>query len=109
MNQLTQSNTRRIVVRELRVAMLNGATVAVLTGIGTALVFGDMMLGGVIAVAILVNIIIAGMAGVIVPVTLDRLGQDPAVASSVFVTMITDSMGFLAFLGLAVLSGLASF
>jgi len=53
-----------------------------------------------------VNIITAGLAGVIVPVTLDRLGQDPAVASSVFVTMITDSMGFFAFLGLAVASGL---
>ena len=109
MNQLTQSNTRRIIARELRIAVLNGATVAVLTGAGTALVFADAMLGGVIALAILVNIIIAGMAGVIVPVTLDRLEQDPAVASSVFVTMITDSMGFLAFLGLAVASGLASF
>jgi magnesium transporter len=109
MNQLTESNTRRIIGRELRIAVLNGATVAVLTGVGTAIVFADAMLGGVIALAILVNIIIAGMAGVIVPVMLDRLEQDPAVASSVFVTMITDSMGFLAFLGLAVASGLASF
>jgi magnesium transporter len=109
MNQLTESNTRRIVGRELRIAVLNGATVAVLTGVGTAIVFADLMLGGVIALAILVNIIVAGMAGVIVPVTLDRLEQDPAVASSVFVTMITDSMGFFAFLGLAVASGLAEF
>ncbi len=52
------------------------------------------------------NIITAGMAGVLVPVIFDRLDQDPAVASSVFVTMITDSMGFFAFLGLAVASGL---
>ena len=89
--------------------MLNGSTVALLTGLGTAIVFGDPMLGAVIALAILLNIIVAGMAGVIVPVTLDRLEQDPAVASSVFVTMITDSMGFFAFLGLAVASGLASF
>ena len=109
MNQLTQSNTMRIIGRELRVALLNGGTVAVLTGIGTGLVFRDPMLGLVICTAIFFNIIIAGMAGVIVPVTLERLGQDPAVASSVFVTMITDSMGFLVFLSLAVLSGLVAF
>ena len=106
MNQLTKSNTARIVARELRVAILNGATIAVLVGIGTALAFGDPMLGGVIACAMLFNVIIAGLAGVLVPVLLDRLNQDPAVASSVFVTMITDSMGFLIFLGLAVASGL---
>ncbi len=106
MNQLTKSNTARIVTRELRVAILNGATIAVLVGIGTALAFGDPMLGGVIGCAMLFNVIIAGLAGVLVPVLLDRLNQDPAVASSVFVTMITDSMGFLIFLGLAVASGL---
>ena len=106
MNQLTRSNTARIVARELRVAILNGATIAVLVGLGTSLAFHDPMLGGVIACAMLFNVIIAGLAGVLVPVLLDRLNQDPAVASSVFVTMITDSMGFLIFLGLAVASGL---
>jgi magnesium transporter len=54
----------------------------------------------------LVNIIVAGFAGVLVPLTLERAGADPAVASSVFVTMITDSMGFLLFLGLATAVGL---
>jgi magnesium transporter len=54
----------------------------------------------------LLNILIAGLSGVLIPITLERLGQDPAVSSSVFVTMITDSMGFLAFLGLAVATGL---
>jgi len=105
-NQLTRSNTTRILMRELRVAVLNGATVATLIGVATALVFSNPLLGAVIGTAVVVNIITAGLAGVIVPVTLDRLGQDPAVASSVFVTMITDSMGFFAFLGLAVASGL---
>ncbi|WP_347301959.1 magnesium transporter [Croceibacterium sp. TMG7-5b_MA50] len=104
-NQLTQSNTRRILGRELRVAMMNGVTVAVLVGLATALVFTPQ-LGGVIALAVVINILTAGMAGVIVPVLFDRLDQDPAVASSVFVTMITDSMGFFAFLGLAVAAGL---
>ena len=58
--------------------------------------------------AMIINIIVAGLAGVLVPVIFERLDQDPAVASSVFVTMITDSMGFFAFLGLAVASGLVS-
>ena len=105
MNQLTRSNTSRVIWREMRVALLNGITVAALIGAATAAIFTPM-LGGVIAVAVVVNIITAGMAGVLVPVIFDRLDQDPAVASSVFVTMITDSMGFFAFLGLAVASGL---
>ncbi|WP_243406219.1 magnesium transporter [Sphingosinicella sp. YJ22] len=106
MNQLTRSNSLRTIWREIRVALLNGVTIAVLIGIGAALVFANPMLGGVIAAAMLINILIAGLAGVVVPLALDRWGQDPAVASSVFLTMITDSMGFLAFLGLAVASGL---
>jgi magnesium transporter len=105
-NQLTQSNTWRAIMREIRVACLNGITVALLIGTGVALVFGNPMLGGVIAAAMLTNIVIAGFAGVMVPVALDRAGADPAVASSVFVTMVTDSMGFLVFLGLASASGL---
>ncbi|KWV95281.1 MULTISPECIES: magnesium transporter [unclassified Erythrobacter] len=104
-NQLTRSNTRRILLREMRVAVLNGMTIAVLIGIATGLVFTPM-LGGVIALAMVINVVVAGLAGVLVPVAFDRLDQDPAVASSVFVTMITDSMGFFAFLGLAVASGI---
>ncbi|WP_252258177.1 magnesium transporter [Erythrobacter aurantius] len=105
-NQLTRANTWRIVSRELRVALLNGVTVAVLIGIAAGVLFGWQM-GAVIALAMVVNIAVSGLAGVLVPVAFERVGQDPAVASSVFVTMITDSMGFLAFLGLAVAAGLA--
>jgi magnesium transporter len=105
-NQLTRANTGRVLWREMRVAMLNGVTVALLIGFATAFFFGNPLLGGVIGTAVVVNIITAGLAGVIVPVLFDRFDQDPAVASSVFVTMITDSMGFFAFLGLAVWSGL---
>ena len=104
-NQLTRANTWRILWKEFRVALLNGATVAVLIGIAAAFLFSPMM-GVVIAAAMVINIMVAGLAGVLVPVIFERLDQDPAVASSVFVTMITDSMGFLAFLGLAVVSGL---
>jgi magnesium transporter len=105
-NQLTRANTGRILLRELRVALLNGVTVAALIGVATALVFANPLLGLVIGSAVVINIITAGLAGVAVPVLLDRMDQDPAVASSVFVTMITDSMGFFVFLGLAVVSGL---
>jgi magnesium transporter len=105
-NQLTQSNTARAIGREIRVAFLNGATIALVIGTGVALIFGNAMLGGVIAAAMMTNIVIAGLAGVLVPVVLERFNADPAVASSVFVTMTTDSIGFLAFLGLATASGL---
>jgi magnesium transporter len=107
-NQLTGSNRWRAVGREMRVALLNGASVAVVIGIAVGLFFGHPMLGLVIAAAMMANIVIAGFAGVMVPLTLERAGADPAVASSIFVTMTTDSMGFLVFLGLAVASGLAS-
>ncbi|WP_206517652.1 magnesium transporter [Sphingobium algorifonticola] len=105
-NQITASNTRRTIIREIRVAVLNGGTVAAVIGMGVGLVFGNAQLGAVIAAAMLTNIVTAGLAGVAVPLTLDRMGADPAVASSIFVTMITDSMGFFAFLGLATLAGM---
>jgi len=106
-NQLTQSNTWRAIWREIRVALLNGVTIALLIGIGVSLALGSRQLGAVIAAAMMTNILIAGLAGVVVPIALDRAKADPAVASSVFVTMITDSMGFLVFLGLATAAGLA--
>jgi magnesium transporter len=105
-NQLTESNTARAIVREIRVALLNGATIALIIGVGVAAIFSSATLGLVIAAAMMTNILVAGLAGVLVPVTLDRFNADPAVASSIFVTMTTDSIGFLAFLGLATASGL---
>jgi len=105
-NQITASNSWRMVVRELHVALLNGATVAAVLGIGVGLFFGDVALGAVIGVAMVVNIVTAGFAGVAIPILFERFKIDPAVASSIFVTTITDSMGFLAFLGLATMAGL---
>jgi magnesium transporter len=105
-NQLTGSNRWRAVAREIRVALLNGTTIACLIGIGVGLVLGSAPLGAVIAAAMLTNIIVAGIAGSLVPVVLDRAGADPAVASSIFVTMVTDSMGFFSVLALATWSGL---
>ncbi len=108
MNQLTDSNSWRAIWREMKIALLNGGTIALIAGCATALWFANAQLGGVIAAAMIVNIFVAGVAGVAIPLLLDRLDQDPAVASSIFVTMTTDSMGFLAFLGLAVASGLTT-
>lgn len=105
-NQLTQSNTLRAIRREISIALLNGVTVALVIGTAVGLFYNHAALGAVIAAAMLTNIVIAGLAGVVVPLTLDRFKADPAVASSIFVTMTTDSMGFLAFLGLATASGL---
>jgi magnesium transporter len=105
-NQLTASNAWRAVRREISIALLNGSTVAVVIGVAVSLIFGNMALGGVIALAMMANIVIAGLAGVFVPLTLERFEADPAIASSIFVTMTTDSMGFFVFLGLATVSGL---
>ncbi len=106
-NQLTSSNTVRMILREVRIALANGLSLGVLIGGGTALMFQNPLLGAVIGAAMVINNLVAGLAGILVPVTLDRLKVDPAVSSAVFVTMATDVMGFFSFLGLAVLSGLA--
>ena len=106
-NQITSANTWRMILRELSIALANGFTLGALIGIGVAVVFGNPLLGAVIASAMVINNLVAGAAGILVPLTLDRLRIDPAVSSAVFVTMATDVMGFFSFLGLAVLSGLA--
>ena len=106
-NQLTSSNTVRMILREFRIALANGAALGVLIGCGVGLIFHNPVLGGVIAAAMLINNLVAGLAGILVPVTLDRADVDPAVSSAVFVTMMTDVMGFFSFLGLASLAGLA--
>ncbi len=106
-NQLTSSNTVRMIGRELRIATANGLSLGLLIGGGVALVFGNPLLGAVIGTAMIINNLMAGMAGILVPLALDKMRIDPAVSSAVFVTMATDVMGFFSFLGLAVASGLA--
>ncbi|MEO1105619.1 MAG: magnesium transporter, partial [Pseudomonadota bacterium] len=99
--QITKRNLLRVIGRELLVALVNGSVIAVCVGIVAASWFFNIELGAVIAAAILFNIICAGFFGVTLPVLLDKLGADPAVASSVFLTTITDVFGFFAFLALA--------
>ena len=98
---LTRSNAGRVIRREALVGLLNGGALAVLLGGGTALLFGSPELGGVIATALIVNLFVASLAGVFVPLFLERMGIDPALASGTFVTTVTDVVGFFAFLGLA--------
>ena len=105
-NQLTESNTIRAFARELKIALANGLTLGLLIGAGVALIFGNPLLGAVMGSAMVINNLAAGLGGILVPVTLDRTGVDPAVSSAVFVTTITDVTGFFSFLGLAAAVGL---
>ncbi|MEP7221738.1 MAG: magnesium transporter [Novosphingobium sp.] len=105
-NQLTSSNTARVIGREFRIAVANGVSLGLLIGLGAFLIWHSVPLALVFGCAILINNMVAGLAGVFVPVTLDRFNIDPATSSAVFVTMCTDCMGFLSFLGLAQLAGI---
>jgi magnesium transporter len=105
-NQLTESNTLRAFGRELTIALANGLSLGVLIGLGVTIIFGNPLLGAVMGTAMVINNLAAGLGGIFVPVTLDRVGIDPAVSSAVFVTTITDVTGFFSFLGLAALVGL---
>ena len=101
--QLNQANIQRVVAREAAVGLINGLTFAVFLSLVAVYWFGADQLGVVIAVAIIINMIAAALAGIFIPLALDRLGFDPAVASTVFVTTVTDVVGFFSFLGLATL------
>ncbi len=98
---LTGANVLRVIRRELLVGMLNGICFAIVMGVVGMLWFHSPLLGVVIGAALVVNMIIAGFVGTVIPVVLDRLGADPALASGTFVTTTTDVMGFFLFLGLA--------
>ena len=98
---LTGANLWRVIRREVVGGAINGAAFAVIMGIVGVVWFGTPMLGVVIAVAMVVNLAVAGLAGIGVPVVLERFGIDPALASGAFVTTVTDVVGFFAFLGLA--------
>lgn len=101
MRELDSFNARRLITREFLVGFINGIIFAVLLGIITALRFSSISLGVVIGLAIIVNMIVAGLCGILVPLGLYRLKVDPAIASSTFVMTITDVVGFFAFLTIA--------
>ena len=100
---LTSANMWRVIRREVLVGLINGLVFAVVMGVVGIIWFGSPALGYVIAAAMVVNLVVAGFAGTVIPVVLDRFGIDPALASGAFVTTVTDVIGFFAFLGLAAL------
>ena len=100
---LTGSNVWRVIRREVLVGAVNGAIFALVMGVVCVLWFSSATLGLVIASAMVINLVVAGFAGTVIPVALEKAGVDPALASGAFVTTVTDVVGFFAFLGLAAL------
>ncbi len=101
LGQVSRGNARRLLNKEMLVGMLNGLTWALIISAIVILWFDDLLLGGIIATAMLINLIVAALAGATIPLLLQRLGIDPALAGGVVLTTITDVVGFLSFLGLA--------
>jgi len=99
--ELTSANAPRILGREVMVGLFNGAVIGTLLGGVAWIWFREPLLSLTIGLAVLINLVAASLAGTLVPLALDRMDRDPAVASPVFVTWITDTVGFLSFLGLA--------
>ena len=100
---LSDANARRVILRELLVGLLNGIAFAVITGIAAYVWFRVPALGVVIGLAMICNLVAAGLGGILIPLALHRLRVDPAVASSPFVTTVTDVVGFFSFLSIATL------
>ena len=98
---LTGSNVWRVIRREVLVGLVNGVIFAVVMGVVGVVWFGSGLLGVVIAAAMVITLVVAGLAGTVIPVVLERMRVDPALASGAFVTTVTDVVGFFAFLGLA--------
>jgi magnesium transporter len=98
--ELSSSNINKIVTKEFFIGVLNGIIFAVITGAVVQLWFKQIDLSIIIAASMVLNMIVAGLFGILIPVTLKKMNIDPALASSVFVTTVTDVIGFLSFLGI---------
>ena len=98
-NDLTKNNFTSNILKEFNIGILNGIIFAIISAIIVQLWFQDIQLSMIISISMILNMIVAGLFGILVPVTLKRMNIDPAIASSVFVTTITDVIGFLSFLG----------
>jgi magnesium transporter len=103
LGQITRSNLKSLLSKELKVGGLNGILWSIVIGVVTLWWFESPMLGLVIGLAIIVNIVMAALSGVLIPVLLDKLRIDPALSGSVILTTVTDIAGFVAFLGLGTL------
>lgn len=103
LSQLNRGNLRYLLRKELAIGFLNGVVLGLVMAVATLLLYGSWQLAGVMAAAMLLNMLVASAVGVLCPLVLDRLGRDPVMGSSILLTATTDSMGFLIFLGLATL------
>ena len=99
-NELTKNNFSQNILKEFSIGILNGIIFAIISAIIVQLWFQDITLSLIISISMVLNMIVAGLFGILVPITLKKFKIDPAVASSVFVTTITDVIGFLSFLGI---------
>ena len=99
-NELTKNNFSQNVLKEFSIGILNGIIFAIISAIIVQLWFNDVTLSLIISISMVLNMIVAGLFGILVPITLKKFKIDPAIASSVFVTTITDVIGFLSFLGI---------
>jgi magnesium transporter len=98
-NDLTKNNFTSNILKEFNIGVLNGVIFAIISAAVVHLWFDDIQLSIIISISMILNMIVAGLFGILVPVTLKKMNIDPAIASSVFVTTITDVVGFLTFLG----------
>ncbi|NIH12305.1 MAG: magnesium transporter [Serratia symbiotica] len=103
LHQIEAGNISRLLLRELGVALINGVVWGGIMGVITWLLYGDLAMGGVMTLAMILNLLVAALMGVMIPMTMIKLGRDPAVGSSVMITALTDTGGFFIFLGLATL------
>jgi magnesium transporter len=101
LSQVTFSNLRLLMFKEIGVALVNGVLWGSVLGVFAYLLYGNIQLGYVMTAAMILNLILSAIMGVMIPLVLNRLGKDPAVGSSVLITAMTDSGGFFIFLGLA--------
>ena len=99
--ELGRNNAMRVMSREVAMAFINGVVLSIFSGLVAYWWFDNSMLAIVFAAGMVINLLVAGLFGLVIPLGLNRAGIDPAIASSVFVTTITDIVGFFAFLGLA--------
>ena len=98
-NELTKNNFSQNVIKEFSIGILNGIIFAIISAIVVHIWFNDLTLSLIISISMVLNMIVAGLFGILVPISLKKFNIDPAIASSVFVTTITDVIGFLSFLG----------
>ena len=99
--ELVDNNRRKVFFKEIAISVLNGILFAIITGLAAWIWFSDLSLSIIVGAAMVINILSAGLFGFLIPYIFNKVKIDPALASSVFVTTITDVFGFLSFLGLA--------